>query len=166
MDFLGRALSLGFFHHPVFIVGSGRSGTSVLVQALGAHPAIHSFKGEAPLIWMLGAMVNTLEFSGDRKLKYYPEALRIPFDYVYKNLRKMAFESAFGQNFGFKSLTKSVFSFQLNPFLTRCWCAKTFPNEQVARALKLLYPSARFIYIHRNGQIGRASCRVRVFKDV
>lgn len=151
MKLLSRVLSRRFFEQPIFVVGSGRSGTSILVQALGEHPAIHSFKGEAPLIWMLGTVVGILEFSGERKRKYYTEALGVPFDHVYASLRDLAFESAFGPDLGFRHLLKNAVSLRLNPFRVRCWCAKTFPDQQVALALNKLYPSARFIYIHRNG---------------
>lgn len=47
---LYRTLNWRYYHRPVFVIGTGRSGTTVLLEALGAHPNLLAAWGEAPLI--------------------------------------------------------------------------------------------------------------------
>lgn len=65
---IGKLLSSAIIGSPIFVVGGSRSGTSVLVQALGKHKLIYSFKGEAPFITDIGGMVHNLEYAPEREL--------------------------------------------------------------------------------------------------
>ena len=87
-NYLGKSLTRRFFHHPIFIVGDSRSGTSALLQALGKHPLILSMPGEAPLITSIGGMAHLFEFADDITKGYYLQSLKFTKTYLYRNLRR------------------------------------------------------------------------------
>ena len=151
LDQIGKMLSTAIIANPIFVVGGSRSGTSVLVQALGKHKLIYSFKGENPYITDIGGMVYNLEFASESELAYYKNSLRISHDYIYDNLRRLSFESAFGKHYGLANLLRGIAQREFNPLSMKFWCAKTFPSDHVAKGLLRLYPAVRFILIHRNG---------------
>jgi hypothetical protein len=148
-DFVGRLLTRSFFYNPIFIVGASRSGTSVLLQALGQHPAILSMPGEAPFITSIGGAVHLFEFSETKE--YYRHTLRYSLDYLYKSLRRLCFEYAAGRNYGLKLMLKGLLSGDVSYLRKKHWCAKTFPDHKVAQAMMKLYPNVRFIHVLRNG---------------
>lgn len=151
LSIIGKILSSKIIKNPIFIVGGGRSGTSVLVQALGKHKLIYSFKGEAPFITDIGGMVYNLEYASEREINYYKNSLRVSHSYIYDNLRRLSYESVFGKKYGLMRMLKDMVHREFNPVTKKFWCAKTFPNENVAKGLVKIYPSAKFILIHRNG---------------
>jgi hypothetical protein len=148
---IGKIFSFPNIERPVFVIGGSRSGTSVLVQALGKHKLIYSFKGEDPFITDIGGMVHNLEYAPERELAYYKNSLRVSHGYIYENLRRLSYESAFGYNYGLMQILKDMLRRDYNPLTKRLWCAKTFPNENVAKGLIKLFPKVKFIFIHRNG---------------
>ncbi|MDY7036252.1 MAG: sulfotransferase [Thermodesulfobacteriota bacterium] len=148
-SFIGKTLTRRCFHNPIFVIGASRSGTSVLLQALGRHPLIMSMPGEAPFITSIGGAVCLFEF--DEAKDYYQRSLRYPKAYLYDSLRSLCFEYAAGQNYGLKAILKGLMNFDTTYLKKRYWCSKTFPDYIVSRALIRLYPSVRFIYIIRNG---------------
>lgn len=151
LSVIGKALSSSIIEKPIFVVGGSRSGTSVLVQALGKHKLIYSFNGEDPFITDIGGMVHNLEFAPERELNYYKNSLRVSHDYIYENLRRLSFESAFGEHYGLVKILKDSVRGEFKPLIKKFWCVKTFPSENVAKGLMRLYPAAKFILIHRNG---------------
>lgn len=76
-DSIGRMLARQVEDRPIFVVGGSRSGTSVLLHALGKHRRIYSFNGEDPFLTDIGGMVYNLEFADERELAYYRNSLRI-----------------------------------------------------------------------------------------
>jgi hypothetical protein len=148
---LGHLLARRLEDRPIFVVGGGRSGTSVLVQALGKHRNIYAFAGEDPFLTDIGGMMYNLEFADERELAYYRNSLRIPHGHIYAALKRLSFESAFGPGYGFRSMVRDTRSGAFNPLTKTHWCVKTFPVESVARGLLRLYPNAKFILIHRSG---------------
>lgn len=162
----GRILSSRLHRHPVFIVGDGRSGTSVLLQALGRHPRILDAPGEAPLLTSMGGMVALFEFGGDTSSRYFNQSLSVPKAYLYDKLRKLSFEIAFGAHYGIKFLAKQFMRTPLGFFKKTCWAAKTFPPEVVARGLAVLYPDMKILYIIRNGiDVVHSKTKFHGFKD-
>lgn len=151
LSIIGKIVSTKIIKNPIFIVGGSRSGTSVLVQALGNHKLIYSFKGEAPFITDIGGMVYNLEYAPEREINYYKNSLKVSHGYIYNNLRRLSYESMFGKSYGLMRMLKDMVHRKFNPVSKAFWCAKTFPNENVAKGLVKLYPSAKFIFIHRNG---------------
>ncbi len=150
-DSMGRFLARRVEDRPIFIVGGGRSGTSVLVQALGQHREIYAFTGEDPFLTDIGGMMYNLEFADERELAYYRNSLRVSHQHIYTHLKQLAYESAFGPHYGLRSMLRDTRSGAFNAFTKTHWCAKTFPVERVAQGLLRLYPQARFILIHRSG---------------
>lgn len=163
---IGKYLTRKFINYPIFVVGDGRSGTSVLLQALGKHPLILSMPGEAPLITSMGAIISRLELTDDTKREYYKNALKFDKTYLYEHLQRLSFEIAGGKNYALRMLMKNLLP---NPSLLmrkRYWAAKTFPNENIANGLMKLYPKAKFIYIIRNGiDVVQSKTRFSGFRD-
>ena len=151
LDCLGKLASARFLERPIFIVGGSRSGTIVLLKAMGRHARILSTPSEDPFITDVGGMVHSLEFCSEVEKRYYLETLRISHDYIYEALRRLALESALGPHYGLKKLTKLAVIKKVNPLAKHYWCTKTFPGKNVAQGLMQLYPEARFIWILRNG---------------
>lgn len=151
LDWLGRIASARFIKSPIFIVGGSRSGTIVLLKAMGKHCRILSTPSEDPFITDVGRVVHSLELGTEVERQYYLDTLRISHDYIYDMLRRLALESALGPHYGFKQLIKLVVSKKANILGKHYWCTKTFPGEDTAQGLKRLYPDARFIWILRNG---------------
>jgi hypothetical protein len=151
LDWLGRFASAHFIKSPIFIVGGSRSGTIVLLKAMGRHARILSTPSEDPFMTDVGGMVHSLEFCSEVEKQYYLETLRISQAYIYDTLRRLALESALGPRYGLKQLIKLAVIKKDNPLAKRYWCTKTFPGKNVAQGLMRLYPEARFIWILRNG---------------
>lgn len=151
LDWLGRFACARFIKSPIFIVGGSRSGTIVLLKAMGRHTQILSTPSEDPFITDIGGMVHSLEFCSEVEKQYYLETLRISTDYLYETLRRLALESALGPRYGIKQLIKLAVIEKVNPLAKGYWCTKTFPGINVAQGLMRLYPEARFIWALRNG---------------
>ena len=162
---LGKILATQIFRQPVFIVGGSRSGTSILLQALGKHPHILSTPGEAPLLTSMGGLVCLLENGNPITRKYYNESLRFEKIYLYEILRRLSFEIACGPNWGVTFLIKNIMVNPLRFFLKRRWAAKTFPNEKVTDGLLHIFPKAKLIHIIRNGlEVVGSSMKFRGFR--
>jgi hypothetical protein len=149
LNAFGRLLCAPFYPRPILVVGTGRSGTSVLHQALGQHPLIYALPGEAPFLTSIGGAAYLFE-AGDNST-YYRESLKITKDYLYDQLRRLGYEVAAGRRFGLKGMVKGLLGRGPSPRGRRYWCAKTFPSERVTLGLLALYPELRFVYIVRNG---------------
>ena len=147
--FVGKVLTKGFFNNPLFIVGSGRSGTSVLLQALGKHPSILSMAGEAPFITSMGGAMYLFELSDDKD--YFFKSIRVSKDYLYNYFRRISFEVAAGRDYGVGVMVKGLLHGNFSLLRKRYWCSKTFPTYNVSMGLIHLYPKVKFIYIVRNG---------------
>ncbi|MCC6456217.1 MAG: sulfotransferase [Caldilineaceae bacterium] len=148
-DLLGKQLTSGYFHNPIFVVGAGRSGTSVLQQALGKHPLILDVGGESPFIPYVGYLVYPFEFRENKQ--YHVDCLNTSTRYLYDQLRKLTFESVMGPHYGLRKSLASLRKLDTHRLTKRYWCAKTFPNQEECRGLLQLYPTAKFLYIFRNG---------------
>lgn len=148
LNALGRILSASFIDRPVFVVGCSRSGTSVLLQALGQHRSLISAPGEAPFLTSVGGAVALFEISDSRE--YYNRSLNVSKPYLFNELKRLALEVAAGEDYGIRTFAKTCLA-RRSLIRPRRWCAKTFPTKLVADALRSLYPEARFVYIVRNG---------------
>jgi hypothetical protein len=150
-DFLGQHLIDGCIDSPIFIIGMGRSGTSVLLQALGEHPAILAFPGEAPFLTSIGGEASLFNPAlNTRNSDYYCASLKMDRDCFYKTLARLGLETAGGEHYALKEQIKAVWR-RKKWASKHYWSAKTFPSESVAKGLLSVYPNAKFIYIVRNG---------------
>jgi hypothetical protein len=64
------------FQNPIFIVGMGRSGTTILEQAIGKHPQIVASEGESPFICRIGRLVYNY-FCNQEMHDYFLNSLKI-----------------------------------------------------------------------------------------
>jgi len=164
---LGKVISARFIKSPIFIVGGSRSGTIVLLKAMGRHARILSTPSEDPFITDVGRMVHSLEFRSDIEKQYYLDTLRISHGHIYDILRRLALESALGPHYGLKQLIKLSVNNKANLFGKRYWCTKTFPGKNTAQGLMKLYPEAKFIWILRNGvNVVHSRCQFPAFRDL
>lgn len=148
-EMAGWGLVAGVINKPVFVVGAGRSGTSLLLQALGKHPGILAAEGEAPFLTSIGG--NAALFDDSKTGEYYKEALKTDPEYLLHELRRLGFETAFGPYYGVRAILKRSLRNRQPPWRKSFWAAKTFPSRRVAGGLMKVYPEARFLYILRNG---------------
>lgn len=148
---LSKLLSRKYSMNPIFVVGSYRSGTSILLQALGKHPYIMSAKGEAPLISFSGEYISAFESSDPVQNKYLNVSNKISKDYIYDYHRRLNFEISFGNNYGIRQNLKSLINNKYKFLNKKFWSAKVFPDQNSYRGLEFLYPNVKFVYIVRNG---------------
>jgi hypothetical protein len=150
LDLAGRIFSRSKINNPVFVIGTGRSGTSILLQALGEHSQILSADRESPFIPYVGYLLHPFEFRENRQ--YHIESLKLPIPYLYDQFRRLCFESVMGEHYGLRSMAnKSFAGLFLGLFQEQYWCAKTYPNRQECEGLIRLFPGTRILYIFRNG---------------
>jgi hypothetical protein len=149
LNSIGRLLSSPFYANPIVVVGTGRSGTSVLLQALGKHPEIYALPGEAPFLTSIGGSAFLFENGENRT--YYLDSLKVSKDYLFEQLRRLGFEVAAGPWYGLRRMVKGLLGASDTPLRRRFWCAKSFPSQRVTEGLMALYPDIRFVYIVRNG---------------
>jgi len=145
LDYIGRLISHKSLHSPILVVGASRSGTSVLLQALGKHRQLIDMPGEAPFLTSIGGNASVLD--GDNG-SYYRESLKLTTSEFYEALAKFGIETAGGKHYALKQYIKTLFI--KKAFCTH-WCAKTFPPKIVAVGLQKVYPEVKFIHIIRNG---------------
>lgn len=149
LDLIGKLLVRNIFEHPIIVVGASRSGTSILLQALGHHPLILAMRGEAPFLTTVGGSAHLFEYSENKD--YYLDSIKTSKEYLYSQLKKIGFEIAAGPHYGLRQMAKGFLGHGGSPLGRRYWAAKTFPSEPVTHGLIKLYPGVRFIYIRRNG---------------
>jgi len=157
MDSWYRLLNWRYYRRPVFIIGTGRSGTTVLLEALGSHPNLLAAWGEAPLIKDIGRLAEEYT-SEDSNGEFLRQTNGMSDRRYLAFLRELAFETTFGADGGLKMRCRATAErlvkyrkASLHLSMTTHWCAKTFPDEQSFRGLLAIYPEARFLWIVRNG---------------
>lgn len=166
IDFLGKKLTNNCIDNPIFIVGMGRSGTSVLLQAIGKHPKIIAFPGEAPFLTSIGGNASLFDPTlNQENADYYRSSLKVDLDYLQAELARIGLEAAGGRHFGIRHYAKTAWHSK-NFSIKNHWSAKTFPSEKVAKGILNVYPNAKFIYIVRNGiEVVHSMTKFHGFRD-
>jgi hypothetical protein len=168
-----RVFNWRYYHWPVFVIGTGRSGTTVLLEALGAHPKLLSAWGEAPVLRDIGRMAGRYT-ADDHEGAYIRRATHLSERRYLGSLRRMAFESCFGPDGGlwmrFRANAERAVKYRRLPLRARSvthWCAKTELDRASYEGLSSLYPKARFLWIVRNGlAVVNSRRRFHGFRDM
>ena len=161
---LGKFLSKPYIEQSIFVVGAGRSGTSILLQALGQHPAIIAFPGESPFLTSIGG--DATLFHGSEK-NYYRNAIRLSYPAMMKRLCRLGLDVSGGEHYALKNTLKHrIRHRQFSNSAIRYWSAKTFPTELVSDGLDRVYPGAKYLYIVRNGlEVVHSMTKFHGFKE-
>ena len=161
---LGKLLSAACFNHPIIVSGASRSGTSVLLQALGRHPAIVSLPGEAPYMTTIGGAGYIFNIGPDSQ--YYTNSLKFSKSHMHDMLKRFCFEYAAGRHYGLTLFLRGLAGKEFSYLNKKYWCAKTFPDVNSCLGLLELYPDMKIVYILRNGiDVVESRTRYAGFKD-
>ena len=167
MNVVGRLLSSRFAAHPLFLVGGSRSGTIVLLKAIGQHPLILSSPSENPFVMDVARLAHELATADERDAFYYERSLRLSREQIFDHLRRMIFETSFGPDLGARHLATQLVKERVNVLGKRYWCTKTFPSETIAHGIQALYPKTHFVWILRNGiDVVHSRTKFPEFKDL
>lgn len=162
---IGKFLTRNLIDNPILIAGIGRSGTSVLLRALGKHPQVFPGYGEAPLMRTFGELVERIEFSDARE--YYTETLFAPKEYLFDHLKRLCFEYVAGANYGYDRVTGSLKKRDFSVLKMQHWCAKVLPTQEEYKGLHGLFPGLRTLHISRNGlDVVHSRTRFHGFRDL
>lgn len=140
---------------PIFVAGPGRSGTTILMEAIGTHKKVITLSGEAPLISQIGKLVYLHEFAGNKH--YYNDSLKISKKYLYQCLRRICIESVGGKYYALPAIIRSQGKYLLRYNINNIsinksfWCTKMIPKSKEAMGLTKLFPKVKFLCILRNG---------------
>jgi hypothetical protein len=140
---------------PVFVVGMNGSGTTMLLDCLGRHPALYAFPRETRLIPYLMSRVKTL---GDLRVETH-------YRQLWDEVRELG---VFRQENGglpvpipqswrdeprsLAAVLDGVFGYFASAAGKRRWCEKTPQHVQHLLALAQLFPTAKFIHVIRDGR--------------
>ena len=140
---------------PVFVVGMNGSGTTMLLDCLGRHPALYAFPRETRLIPYLMARVVSF---GDLQVD-------ANFQRLWDQVRELAvFRLTNGDAAvplppdwrerprNLAAILDAVFSYFAAREGKSRWCEKTPQHVQHLLALAGQFPSARFIHVIRDGR--------------
>jgi hypothetical protein len=140
---------------PVFVVGMNGSGTTMLLDCLGRHPALYAFPKETRLIPYLMA----------RQDAYGDLAVDANFRALWDDVRTLAvFREVNGHAAvplpddwpehprSLAAILDAVFCHFACQHGKRRWCEKTPQHVQHLLGLAELFPAARFVHVIRDGR--------------
>ncbi len=130
-------LGASFLHEPVFIVGSGRSGTTYLQSLLETHPDIVGYPGEANELWHVAT---------------YPYHEKQPdVSPIWLDPEQFTSFSLKSWPLGWKQHIKGRFGTYFRFSHKKVFLQKTVMNNFMLGEMLEMYPKAKFIYLVRNG---------------
>jgi hypothetical protein len=116
---------------------------------LGTHSRVLACDGESPFVAEAAFLIWPFTFAEHHD--YLESALKIPLGHLGERVKDLCFESAMGRHLGARRVLREIVHGRKWPRRLNYWCSKTFPDQRQAEALKLVYPSSRFLYIVRTG---------------
>ncbi len=149
---------------PIFVIGFNGSGTTMLAEALGRHPAVYAFPGETRLIPHFldeAARRGGLD-DDDRFLALWQEILRSvpafrrlgsgvpPLPPAWRTTERTA-----------AAIFDAIFSALAADAGKTRWCEKSPQNLQHLRTLAAAFPDARIVHLVRDGRDCAASLHRR-----
>jgi len=146
---IGKTLSKRFHQRPIFVVGLGRSGTSILLQSLGKHKQVLCAQREVPIFPYIGQVAY--QITSGPQVEHFQYCCRISVDSFLVQLRRLLFEICWGPNWGALKLLRIWASEPALMYSRRYWVARTFPDSAAAEGLRNIFPSSKFVHIYRNG---------------
>jgi hypothetical protein len=164
---IGRRLA-SCIDDALFVVGAGRSGTTVLCEMLDRHSHVLMARGEGPLVHRFGVLAY--EYLGGPKASYYRHNTALGEEEFRESVRRLCFSCMWGPwgRVGLMpscSKTRGLQAVAAKPF--RLWGVKAFPDERSAAGLIQLFPNAKFIYIFRDGtQVVRSMSKFPSFSSM
>lgn len=164
-SYLGKRLSDKYLESPIFVVGSGRSGTTAINDCLNQHQAVKGSRNEMPLGLHLLEMIY--QASDGPVYDWYQDSLAFGLSGLLSRTQRILFESVWGEHYGLRQ-TMGVLqgSLQQNRYHTS-WSAKLFPLEHQVNYVHSLFAKARFIYVIRNGaEVVQSMGMFGRFKDI
>lgn len=180
---------------PIFIGGTGRSGTTILTRVLGRHPQVFSFRWESQFLTAKNGLLDALEqglgrtalscFEKNMRGRWYKRTVRPgtasaydaglceiinaeALDSALQGLRKKAkrAKSLGDRRECVRQFTNAIFSPEMQRSRAEVWCEKTPRNILYATDLQQLYPEMRFVHIVRDGRDVASSMVDRQFWPV
>lgn len=147
---IARIFSSNYISNPIFIVGCGRSGTSALVKAISSSRTVLHADGEFPHISLIGKLIYDLKYS--RTKEVHSLFSNISDEEEMREWARMCLLLAFGRSMGcYQTASKLKQEKELRRLFVSRWATKTSPDEESAKGILKIFPSAKFIYIVRNG---------------
>ena len=164
-SWLGKQLSNRYLESPIFVVGSGRSGTTAINDCLSQHQAVKGSRNEIPLGLHLLEMIY--QAADGPVYTWYQDSLAFSLPDLLSRVRRILFESVWGEHYGLRQ-TMGVLqgSMQQNRRYTN-WTGKLFPLEHQVNQVHSIFSNARFIYVIRNGaEVVHSMGMFGAFKDI
>lgn len=145
---------------PVFVVGMNGSGTTVLLDCLGRHPALYAFPHETRLIpWLMAqlpAYGNLADDANFRRL--WDAARRLPVFCLANGGEPVPLPEDWRQHErNLAAVLDAIYRFFAHSHAKRRWCEKTPQHVQHLESLGRLFPEAKFIHVVRDGRDCAAS---------
>jgi hypothetical protein len=152
---------------PLFIVGSGRSGTTALCAMLNCHSQIMIAPGECPMVHEVALLASGYR-SGEA---YYKESTALPERRMRTKLRSFCIDCVWGDSATamlVRSTTTSEGTVNNKDWPSiQVWGAKAFPDSPASEGLQWLFPRVRFVYLFRNGiDVVFSMSRFRGFREM
>jgi hypothetical protein len=124
--------------NPIFIIGSGRCGTSLLVRILSSHSGLFSFPGEANDLW------HPKSYPFNKRLIETPTILENPKLFTQISLRCWP-------EGHIKKIRNTFSGFNILFGFNRQFFSKSAMLSFMIPSILTIFPDAIFIHIYRNG---------------
>lgn len=134
----------GHIEEPIFLVVFGRSGSTALFRAISEHSEILKGRKESPMVEHFGKLIYEYYFSPEKEETKKYRKNTLPFDdfTTTRKFKSLIYEFATHDNY----LKKLRYSKN-----KKKWIVGTYCNVEIANGLMKIFPSAKFVFIHRNG---------------